>query len=58
MFKDNKCKEQYHENNDCEISITRLFRTKKKKKMSFSRKEISYRWMEILLDKKRQKKRK
>lgn len=50
MFKDNKCKEHYHKNNNCEIHF-KDFRTK----MSNSRKEISYRWMEILLDKKRQK---
>lgn len=53
MFKNHNCKEHYHhENNDCEIHYEKF-----RKGMSHPRKEITNRWIDILLDKKdRQKK--
>ena len=51
MFKKNKCKKQHHKYNDCEIHYKEF-----RKKMSYSQKEITNRWIDILLDKNRQNK--
>lgn len=51
MFKKGNCKKQYHKYNDCEIHYNEF-----RKGMSYSQKEITNRWIDILLDKNRQRK--
>ncbi|WP_295614378.1 hypothetical protein [uncultured Methanobrevibacter sp.] len=51
MFKNGSCKKQYHKYNDCEIHYNGF-----RKGMSYSQKEITNRWIDILLDKNRQRK--